>query len=189
MTDWRRRLMLADQPQEARVFLFVSAFGIVVGIVYWFVSYEHAGTVLLLGFGAATGVFGWRLATTPSARAIRRRAQQRGDEQIPREDAPGGGTADVDRPYLDESGRLPDETVAPFAVGLGLSIAATGTIFGVALVAVGLLPLAWGAWTWLSSARDELHAEAVDDVAGERVVTTREPVAGTPVRGTRTGGR
>ena len=165
MTDLRRRLTLADEPQEARVFLFISAFGIVVGIVYWFVSYEHAGTVLLLGFGGATGLFGWRLATTPSARIVRRLAQQHGGEQVPREDTPGGGTADVDRPYVDESGRLPDETAAPFAVGLGLSIAATGTIFGIAPLAVGLLPLAWGAWTWLTAARDELQAEELDDVA------------------------
>ena len=33
----RRTLTAADQPQEARVFLFLSAFGIIVGAIYWFV--------------------------------------------------------------------------------------------------------------------------------------------------------
>ena len=161
--NWRRTLTAADQPQEARFFLFLGAFGIVVAIIYWFVSYETAGTVLLLGFGFATGIFGVRLASTPAARAVRDRARGRGDAAIPSVDATGGGTGDIDRPFLDESGRLPDETVAPFAVGLGLAIASTGFVFGPAPVVVGVLPLAWGAWTWLARARSELDAEERHD--------------------------
>ena len=165
----RRALIAADQPQEVRFFLFLSAFGIVVAIAYWFVSYETAGTVLLLGFGFATGVVGLRLASAPAARAVRDRARAR-DDAIPTVDATGGGTGGIDRPFLDESGRLPDETVAPFAVGLGLAIASTGFIFGPAPVVVGVLPLAWGAWTWLSRARDELDAEELaDDIADDRI--------------------
>lgn len=36
----------------------------VVGIVYWFVSYEAAGTVMLLIFAAAMAVMGWVLLPT-----------------------------------------------------------------------------------------------------------------------------
>jgi hypothetical protein len=167
--NWRRTLTAADQPQEARFFLFLSAFGLVVGAIYWFVSYETAGTVLLLAFGFATGVFGLRLATSRAARDVRDRSARKpagsGDAAVPTVDSTGGGTGGVDRPFLDESGRLPDETIAPFAVGLGLAVGATGVIFGPAPVIVGVLPFAWGAWTWLSSAGSELEAtEREDDV-------------------------
>jgi hypothetical protein len=160
----RRTLTAADQPQEARVFLLLSAFGIVVGVIYWFVAYESAGTVLLLGFGAATGVIGLRLVADPASRIVRERARAAAVETIPAGEGTGAGTGGVDRPFLDETGRLPDETIAPFAVGLGVAIAATGLIFGPAPVIVGLLPLAWGAWAWLSGARAELDAQERDDV-------------------------
>ena len=160
----RRTLTAADQPQEARFFLFLSAFGFVVGVIYWFVAYESAGTVLLVGFGAATGLIGSRLAADPAARVARERARASEAETIPRGEGTGTGTGGVDRPFLDETGRLPDETIAPFAVGLGVAIAATGLIFGPAPVIVGLLPLAWGAWGWLSGARAELDAQELDDI-------------------------
>lgn len=35
-----------------------------VGIVYWFVSYEEAGAVLLIVFAAAMAVMGWILIPT-----------------------------------------------------------------------------------------------------------------------------
>jgi hypothetical protein len=159
----RRTLTAADQPQEARLFLLLSAFGIIVGAIYWFVAYESAGTVLLLGFGAATGVIGLRLVADPASRIVRERARAGAAETIPAGEGTGAGTGGVDRPFLDETGRLPDETIAPFAVGLGVAVGATGLIFGPAPVIVGLLPLAWGAWAWLSGARAELDAQERDD--------------------------
>jgi hypothetical protein len=36
----------------------------VVGVIYWFVSYEWAGTVMLIVFSAAMAVFGWTLIPT-----------------------------------------------------------------------------------------------------------------------------
>jgi hypothetical protein len=164
----RRTLTAADQPQEVRFFLLLSVFGIVVGVIYWFVAYESAGTVLLLGFGAATGLIALRLGIDPASRLVRERARATAEEPaadpIPAAEGTGSGTGGVDRPFLDETGRLPDETIAPFAVGAGLAIAATGLIFGPAPVIVGLLPLAWGAWAWLSGARAELDAQERDDI-------------------------
>jgi hypothetical protein len=131
-----RRLVFED-PEETRFFLFLSAFALVIGAIYWFVSYEPAGSVLLLGFGAATGLMGVVLHRT--------------------------GRRGVDRPFLDETGRFPSETPAPLAVGAGLALMALAFIFGPAPLLVGLLPFAWGAWTWLSRARAELDSQSADD--------------------------
>ena len=35
-----------------------------VGAIYWFLSYEPAGTAMLVIFGIAMGVMGWALAPT-----------------------------------------------------------------------------------------------------------------------------
>jgi hypothetical protein len=160
-----RRLLALDEPQETRVFLLMAAFGIAIGVVYWFLSYEVAGTILLLGFGAATGVIGLRFILDPGASQVRRRAAERG---APAGDAPGGGTGGVDRPFGDEAGRLPTETVAPFVLGLGISVAATAVIFGPAPLIVAILPVAWGAWSWLGSARAELDATELEADADDR---------------------
>jgi hypothetical protein len=155
----RRRLVALDEAQETRVFLLMSMFGVAIGAVYWFLSYEAAGTILLVGFGVATGVIGVRLAADPASREVRAVAR---DRPRPAGDAPGGGTGGIDRPFTDETGRLPTETIAPFAVGLGVAVAATGLIFGPAPLIVGALPVAWGASSWLSAARAELDATEHD---------------------------
>lgn len=165
-----RRLIAADEAQETRVFVFMAVFGVVVAAIYWFVSYEAAGTALLAGFGLATGIIGARLAADPASRRLRQSAARKTREpgavpSLPDRDVPAGGEGGIDRPFLDESGRLPDETIAPFAVGIGLAVAATGLIFGPAPVIVGFLPLAWGAWSWLTAAGDEHVATERDDVA------------------------
>jgi hypothetical protein len=130
-----RRLL--HDPAETRFFLFLAVFALVIGAIYWFVSYEPAGSVLLLAFGAATGVMAVVLHRT--------------------------GRRDVDRPFLDESGRFPSETPAPLAVGAGIALMSLATIFGPAPLVVGLLPFAWGAWTWLGRARAELDSQSLDD--------------------------
>jgi hypothetical protein len=130
-----RRLL--DDPEETKFFAFLSAFALVIGAIYWFVSYEPAGSVLLLAFGVATGVMAVVLHRT--------------------------GRPGTDRPFLDETGRFPTETPAPLAVGAGIALMALATIFGPAPLVVGLLPFGWGTWTWLGRARAELEAEARED--------------------------
>jgi hypothetical protein len=150
-----RRLAGLDEPQETRVFLLMAAFGIGIGVVYWFLAYEVAGTILLLAFGVATGLIGARLVADPVAATVRRLARER---PAPTTDAPGAGTGAIDRPFGDESGRLPGETIAPFVLGLGVATALTAVVFGPAPLIVGVLPIAWGARSWLTSARAELDA-------------------------------
>ena len=149
-----RMILLLDQPNETRFFGFLGVFGIVLGGIYWFSSFEPAGTVLLLGFGLACFLGAVRLVLA------RPRTVRAGSEG---------------RPFTDESGRLPDETLAPLAIGLGIALAVTAVVFGPWLLIAGVLPFAWGAREWLRGAREELDAvveserrephEPADDVA------------------------
>jgi hypothetical protein len=169
-----RRLPGLVEPQETRVFLAMSAFGIAIGVVYWFLAYEVAGTILLLGFGVATGVIGARLVADPAAARVRTAAR---DRPGPLGDTPGGGTGGIDRPFADERGRLPTETLAPFVLGLGVATVATSVIFGPAPLIVGVLPVAWGARSWLTSVGAELDAtEAeLDSTEAEHVDPSGAP--------------
>jgi hypothetical protein len=152
------RLPFADQPQETRFFLLIAGWAGALGVIYWIGSAEVAGTVLLAGLALATGVLSvWLIRAN---RLRRRNAELTAPDRAPdRLDASGDGTNDVDRPFLDEEGRLPGPTLAPFAVGLGVALAALGTVFGVAPVAVGAVSFLWGAGTWLGAARGEFNAQ------------------------------
>jgi hypothetical protein len=157
------RLPLADQPQETRFFLLICGWAGALGIIYWFVSYEVAGTVLLAGLALASGTIS--VALIRARRQSKRPAAPSGPPDLDpdRTDASGGGTGGVDRPFGDETGRLPDPTLAPFAVGLGIALMVLGPVFGLAPVAVGVVSFLSGASMWFRSARDELDAEARED--------------------------
>ena len=157
------RLPLVDQPQETRFFLVIAGWAGALGIIYWFVSDEVAGTALLAGLALASGLISvWLIR---ARRLATRRPAASGTPGLTadRKDASVGGTGSVDRPFLDESGRLPDPTLAPFAVALGIALVVLGPVFGAAPVAVGLLSFLWGASLWLRAARDELDAEDGED--------------------------
>ena len=139
-------LLGVRSPTEARFFQVIAALAAVVGVIYWFASYEPAGTFLLVGFAVASGIIGLLLANAG--------AEWRAGTAGPR---------DEERPFLDERGRIPSPTLAPFAVGVGASIAALSLIFGPAPLLVGVLPLAWGAADWLRRARAELAAQERSD--------------------------
>jgi len=154
------RLPFAGQPQETRFFLLICGWAGALGIIYWFVSHEVAGTALLAGLALASGaISAWLIRARRLAAKRQPTPSGIADLATDRTDASGGGTAGVDRPFLDESGRLPDPTLAPFAVGLGVALVVLGPVFGVAPVAVGAVSLLWGASLWLRAARDELDAQ------------------------------
>jgi hypothetical protein len=54
--------MIADM--SLKVYLLLPAAIVAIGVVYWFISYEMVGTVLLIVFGAAMGIMGWILLPT-----------------------------------------------------------------------------------------------------------------------------
>ena len=106
---------------EVRVFLGVTAFFVVIGIIYWFASYETAGSVMLaasalMGFVAGGSIW-WLSRHAPP------RAEDRSDAAI----ADGAG----------EVGVFPVQSIWPFAVGLCAAVFASGFAFGVWLVLVG----------------------------------------------------
>jgi len=166
-----RRVLLLDHPQETRFFAVIGALGVVLGIAYWFVSYEVAGTVLLVGFGLASGLAAARLFVTWRGREVARRVRAGAGEPSARGpdegEGPGGGLAGVDRPFLDESGRLPAPTLAPLALGLGISLALTAVVFGPWLLVAAVIPLVWGCWAWFAGAREEFEAAEGDEMVAD----------------------
>ncbi|HYY80668.1 MAG TPA: cytochrome c oxidase subunit 4 [Actinomycetes bacterium] len=148
---------------EAAILLRVSAFGFVAGVVYWFLSYEPLGTLALLVLGAGPGFAGLILvqerrhqggSREPRADAVRRFAG------LPPRDPPGPN--DLEAADL---GVLPQPSIWPFGVGLGMAIMLTGLIFGLWLVILGAGVTGLAGWGWLAAAAREqrygrLEAEA-----------------------------
>jgi hypothetical protein len=128
-------------PEEVLVFARLAAFGLIVGMVYWFVAYETAGTVLLLGFGIATAV----AAAILWARSRR-----------------VGGAAD-EWPLGGEPGSIPAPAYAPFHIGVGAGIVALGLAFGPLLALTGFVILVIGARHWLEAAMREADSSAARD--------------------------
>ena len=104
--------MGADLKVQWRIFLGLAAFIAVIGAIYWFVSYEDAGTTLLaLAAGLALMCGGYLFV------------QDR--KEIP-------ATSPEDEPQY-----LPHESVWPFGIGLGVFMAFNGLILGPAWAVPG----------------------------------------------------
>ena len=138
---------------EAGVLLRVSGFGLVAGIIYWFVSYEWLGTICLLLLGAGPGFAGLILVLEQRQRggtgesradALRRLAG------IPPRDPPGPEDLEAE-----DLGVLPLPTIWPLAASLGVAILFTGLIYGLWLVILGLGLLGYAAWGWLAAVNRE----------------------------------
>src|SRR5439155_1085007 len=52
----RGRGLMRDLPEEVTFFARSAAFALVIATIYWFVSYEPAGTTLLAFFGVASSL-------------------------------------------------------------------------------------------------------------------------------------
>ncbi len=136
--------------EEVRYFGRMSVYALLVGAAYWFLSYEAAGTVLLIGFGLATGA-GFTLLRSSARRP-------------PAE----AGSTEPDGPFGDESGPLPTRSAAPLAVGLGVAVIGMAGAFGPWFVLAGAVPLLLGAADWLRAANRELALRSrLDDVEPE----------------------
>jgi hypothetical protein len=102
---------------QARMFALIGGFLLFISILYWFLSYEEAGTVMLALSGAlaltVSGYLGW---TKPSHRT----------------------SVDQADPASDEEPWFPAASGWPFALGIGLVLVANGLLLGLWL----LLPAA-----------------------------------------------
>ena len=107
-----------------RVFLFSAVFLLASATIYWFVSYEVAGTILLTGTGLATLImagYAWLKARTSTAYA-----EDRGDAD------PGEGEGEPIASFTMDS-------PWPLVFGIGVAVVAGGLVFGLPLLIVGAI--------------------------------------------------
>ncbi len=126
---------------EWLLFAGAGAFLILTSTLYWFVSYEDAGTTLLgMGVAAVLMVAGW-LAF--QARRL-------------------GGPRPEDRPDADPSdgagdlGYFPSSSIWPLVLGAGAVVIANGFVFGVWLVLAGAVLVVIGIVGYASEASSKL---------------------------------
>ena len=106
-----------DERVQARIFLGIAVFMALIGIVYWFASYEPAGTTMLGLSSALAAVCGVYL-----------RVQREG--------------SDGAHEHAHEEQYLPHSSVWPFGIGVGALLAFNGLIVGVGYAIPGLVVLA-----------------------------------------------
>jgi hypothetical protein len=140
---------------EVKLFGRLSLYAIVVGTIYWFVSYEFVGTVMLLGFGLATGLAFIIL--------FRRDRKVRATPAAGRSATDGAVGPRPDGPFGDESGPVPARSAAPLIVGFGIAVIALGGAFGPWFAITGLVPVVIGAGDWLRAANRELDQRSEAD--------------------------
>jgi hypothetical protein len=107
---------------EAIILLFLGVFFGIVGIVYWFWSYEDAGTAMLvgtctLGFLPGSYYFYWH-------RRMGARVEDREDASIEE----GAG----------EINAFPGTSIWPFVLGMGAFLTVVSLVFGIWLIFPGI---------------------------------------------------
>ena len=160
-------------PEEMRFLLRAGGYGIGIGLIYYLLSQELAGTVLLLGFGLASmmllGASWWEWRRRPG-RGLRGPAWRW--LLLPPAAEDGG--------FTHEEARLPGASLAPLTLALGTALAALALVFGPWLMAAALIPLIIGMRDWLREAMAEHAAIAegtpaagADDQAAPPAVVNR----------------
>ena len=122
---------------EVSLFARMAAFGLIVGVGYWLLTGETAGTVMLVGFGVASLV-----AAVAVFVGLRGAARQPVDD-------PGAASAAIP----------PTPGWAPLLVAIGLGGVALGLAFGPWLSIAGVLVAARSAKAWLDATVDEARAD------------------------------
>lgn len=153
-------------PEEIKFFGRLSLFALIAGTIYWFLSYDAAGTVLLLGFGFATGaafLVLWRSGRTDDPAAA---------------DHP----TRPDGPFGDESAPVPTRSAAPLALGFGVAVMALAGAFGPWFLIAGAVPFLLGATDWLRSANRELSQAAAADTRTDAGSARGHNASSTPGR-------
>jgi hypothetical protein len=122
----------------------MATFGLVVGAIYWFLTYEVAGTVLLTTFGFASGLAG--VAVFIGTRRLGRGTAADKTE--------GGEVAVADA----ATEPVPRPGWAPLGIAVGLGGVALGAAFGPWLAIAGALLAIRSAKGWLDAAVRETDA-------------------------------
>jgi hypothetical protein len=128
---------------ESLFYLGVTAFFIVIGAIYWFTSYEDAGTTMLVASALLGLLAGGYLLI--QARKHPPRPEDRSDATL----AEGAGPVD----------EFPAPSIWPFLFGLGSVVFATGFIFGIYVVLAGAAVLGLGVIGMIRQSRGTAHTE------------------------------
>jgi hypothetical protein len=112
---------------SALFWAYVAGFGLIVGGIYWFLTYEDAGTAMLLFMGAAGIVIGGYLFL--KARSVRLI-----------EDGPDADHADATK---EEIGHFSAGSVWPIVMAVGVTIGLLGFVFGRWMIAFGAILFVW----------------------------------------------
>jgi len=123
---------------ESRFLLGAGAFALVVAVIYWFISYEDAGFVLLALMGVCSALIGGYL--------LYRAHSHRRAEDDP--DADYGDSAG------EQVGRFSSGSIWPLVMGIGTVLALQGFIYGAWLVGFGLVLFVWAAVGFMLESRD-----------------------------------
>jgi len=126
--------------EEIAVFARSAVYFGVIGAVYWFLTYEVAGSMLLVGSALASAFV-----------AIVLRLGLRGQHTV----AADASDVRPDGPFGDESGALPAPTAAPLGVAFGMALVVLGLVFTGALVLAGAILVLLASREWLRAARSE----------------------------------
>jgi hypothetical protein len=119
---------------EAMFLLFLGAFFGLVGLVYWFWSYEDGGTMMLagtaaLGFLPGSYYYFWH-------RRMGKRVEDRDDASIEE----GAGVIES----------FPSTSIWPFVLGMGAFLTVLSLVFGIWLIFLGI-PLILSALTGVTA--------------------------------------
>lgn len=122
----------AGMRVEARIFLVVAAFVLLMTVVYGIFAHEDAGTTMLLLSAALGATIGGYLVVQ----------SRRGIEP-----------ASPDAPSAAAVHYLPHASVWPFAIGMGAVLLGNGIALGLWAVVPGLVLLGFGVWGFARQSR------------------------------------
>ncbi len=126
--------------EEIRFFLRTALFTIVIATIYWLLSYEEAGTTLLIGIIASAVFFVIVIAVSV-------RASRRGGRSLKR--LLGFGDSGPDNPLALGEDLFPASSATPLVASVAAVLVGVGLIYGAWLWVPGVaLALAAG-WAWL----------------------------------------
>ncbi|MDP9069133.1 MAG: cytochrome c oxidase subunit 4 [Actinomycetota bacterium] len=127
--------------EELRFFLRSALFTILIGTIYWFISYEEAGSLLLAGV-VVSSLFFFGIV------AVSVRATRRGGKNV--RALFGFADSPHDRPLMLDEDVFPTASAWPVVASVGLVLIGLGLIYGGWLWIPGAGVAFASGWGWLS---------------------------------------
>ncbi len=132
--------------EEVRFFLRIALYTFLIATIYWFVSYEHAGTTLLVFLGAAAVFFASFVLLKSERKEVK---GGRGPLGFLKRTLGFDEPDDAQGPLATEEEAV-DATIWPLGAALGATLVALGLVFGPWLWIPGLGLTIASATAWLT---------------------------------------